>query len=101
MAAAAVVTFGAMGVIVISLIEQAEHEEDMALAAEDASGAKETEKPVLLVQSEKAREAVTSSKEASILVNDTNLANQLADHNGRDLTGESDLLALTVIEESD
>ena len=102
MAAAAVVTFGAMGVIVSSLIEQAEHEEDMALASEDASGTKETQGiSVLTDPTEKAREAVTSSKEASILVNDTNLANQLADHNGRDLTGESDLLALTVIEESD
>ena len=102
MAAAAVVTFGAMGVIVSSLIEQAEHEEDMALASEDASGAKEIEGiPVLTEQTEKAREAVTSSKEASILVNDANLGDQLAADNGRDLTGESDLLALTVIEESD
>jgi len=36
MAAAAVVTFGAMGVIVSSLNEQAKHEENMALATQDA-----------------------------------------------------------------
>ena len=102
MAAAAVVMFGAMGVIVSSLIEQAEHEEDMALASEDASGAKEAEGiPVLTDQPEKAREAVARSKEASILVVDANLADQLADNKGRYLTDENDLLALTVVEESD
>ncbi|MBT3570012.1 MAG: hypothetical protein HN494_14265 [Opitutae bacterium] len=102
MAAAAIVTFGAMGVIVSSLIEQAEHEEDMALASEDASGAKEAEGiPVLTDQPEKAREAVARSKEASILVVDANLADQLADNKGRYLTDENDLLALTVVEESD
>ena len=101
MAAAAVVTFGAMGVIVSSLIEQAEHEEDMALASEDAFGAKETEGiPVLADPPEKARETVTGSKEASIW-DDANPADQLVDGKGQDFTGESDLLALTVIEESD
>ena len=102
MAAAAVVTFGAMGVIVSSLIEQAEHEEDMALASEDASGAKEAEGiPVLTDQPEKAREAVARSKEASILVEEVHLADQLADNKRRYLTDENDLLALTVVEESD
>jgi len=101
MAAAAVVTFGAMGVIVSSLIEQAEHEEDMALASEDAFGAKETEGiPVLADPPEKARETVTGSKEASIW-DDANLADQLVDGKGQVFTGESDLLTLTVIEESD
>jgi hypothetical protein len=103
MAVAAVVTFGAMGVIVSSLIEQAEHEEDMALASEDAFGAKEAEGiPVLTDQPEKAREAVTRSKEAQVSVDDANLlANQSVDDKGLVLTGESDFLALTVIEESD
>ena len=101
MAAAAVVTFGAMGVIVSSLIEQAEHEEDMALASEDAFEAKEAEGiPVLADPPEKARETVTGSKEAPIW-DDANLADQLVDGKGQDFTGESDLLALTVIEESD
>jgi len=101
MAAAAVVTFGAMGVIVSSLIEQAEHEEDMALASEDAFEAKEAEGiPVLTDPPEKARETVTGSKEAPIW-DDANLADQLVDGKGQDFTGESDLLALTVIEESD
>jgi hypothetical protein len=102
MAAAAVVTFGAMGVIVSSLIEQAGHEEDMALASEDAFGAKAEGIPVLTDQPEKAREAVTRSKEAPVSVDDANLlANQSVDDKGRVLTGESDFLALTVIEESD
>ena len=91
MAAAAVVAVGATGVIVSSLNEQAKHEEHMALATEDAIGTKETEKPVLLEQSEKVREAGIGEEDAPTSIDGANLA----------LADASEVLALTVIEESE
>ena len=91
MAAAAVVAVGATGVIVSSLNEQAKHEEHMALATEDAIGTKETEKPVLLEQSEKVREAGIGEEDALTSIDGANLA----------LADASEVLALTVIEESE
>ena len=91
MAAAAVVAVGATGVIVSSLNEQAKHEEHMALATEDAIGTKETEKPVLLEQSEKVREAGIGEEDAPTSTDGANLT----------LADASEVLALTVIKESE
>ena len=90
-AAAAVVAVGATGVIVSSLNEQAKHEEHMALATEDAIGTKETEKPVLLEQSEKVREAGIGEEDAPTSTDGANLT----------LADASEVLALTVIKESE